>query len=180
MWKAYYRREPARLFGLLVLALREQAHVRWPRALVAAIWLTRGAVRFARMTDDYDRVLPDIARGYRLLKLDKNLDLEAVAAGELRWWTVRRELGLSSGQAAGDAIARLYSALYGLPLESVAEAGRLRGQAAEARDRGSAADPDGPMAAGSTYWPQVARLLRDSYRSLDYALEIARATGAKG
>lgn len=27
MWKAYYRRQPARLFGTLVLGLREQAHV---------------------------------------------------------------------------------------------------------------------------------------------------------
>ena len=36
MWKAYYRRQPARLFGLLVLAIREQAHVSWPRALAAA------------------------------------------------------------------------------------------------------------------------------------------------
>ena len=36
MWKAYYRRQPARLFGWLVLALREQAacrgRARWPRA----------------------------------------------------------------------------------------------------------------------------------------------------
>src|SRR5919198_3556715 len=31
MWKAYYRRQPARLFGLLILALREQAHASWPR-----------------------------------------------------------------------------------------------------------------------------------------------------
>jgi hypothetical protein len=37
MWKAYYRRQPARLFGLLVLAIREQAHVSWPRALFGSV-----------------------------------------------------------------------------------------------------------------------------------------------
>jgi hypothetical protein len=171
MWRAYYRRQPARLFGLLVLALREQAHVSWPRALIAATWLTRGAVRFARMSGDYDRVLPDIVRGYGLLELGPDTDLAAVAAAELRWWTVRRELGLSSGEAAGEAIARLYSAVYDLPLDAVAEAGRLRGLAAEVRDRGATQDPDGPRGLGSAYWPRVAKLLRESYRSLDRALQ---------
>ena len=62
MWKAYYRRQPARLFGLLVLALREQAHASWPRAIAASLFLTKGAAGFARSTGDYDRFAPDIAR----------------------------------------------------------------------------------------------------------------------
>ena len=48
----------------------------------------------------------------------------------------------------------------------MAEAGRLRGLAAEIRDRGASDDPEGPRGAGNDYWPEVARLLRDSYRSL--------------
>ena len=67
MWKAYYRRQPARLFGLLVQAIREQAHVSWPRALWASLLLTRAAAGFARATGDYDRYAPDIARGYRAM-----------------------------------------------------------------------------------------------------------------
>ena len=55
MWKAYYRRQPARLFGSLLLGLREQAHVSWPRALAASFFLTRAAAGFARATGDYDR-----------------------------------------------------------------------------------------------------------------------------
>jgi hypothetical protein len=166
MWKAYYRRQPVRLFGLLVLALREQAHASWPRALASAVLLTKGAIGFAQATGDYDRFAPDIARGYRLLGLPKTVDLDEVARWELRWWVVRRELGLSAGEAAGEAITRLYAAFYDVPMEVVAEAGRLRGVAAEVRDRGAAADPDGPQAAGRAYWPEVARLLRESYRSL--------------
>lgn len=166
MWKAYYRRQPARLFGTLVLALRAQADVSWPRALAASVHLTRAAAGFARADGDYDRFAPDIGRAYRLLGLPADIDAPEVARRELRWWVVRREMGLEAGAAAGQAITALYAAIYDLPDERVAEAGRLRGLAAEVRDRGAAADPDGARGAGRAYWPEVARLLRDSYRRL--------------
>lgn len=170
MWKAYYRQQAARLFVLLVRALRAQARVSWLRALRASLLLTRAAAGFARSTGDYERFAADIGRGYRTLGLPAHVDVEAVARHELRWWVVRRELGLAAGEAAGDAITGLYAALYDVAREQVAEAGRLRGLAAEVRDRGAHADPEGPSARGSTYWPEVALLLRDSYRSLRTAL----------
>jgi hypothetical protein len=170
MWKAYYRRQPARLFGTLILGLREQAHVAWPRALAAAVFLTKAAVGFARATGDYERFAPDVARGYRWLALPGDVDMEAVAREELRWWVDRREIGLAAGTTAGETIARLYAALYRVPFETVAEAGRLRGMAAEVRDRGATDDPGGPTGRGTAYWPEVARLLRESYRSLAAAL----------
>jgi hypothetical protein len=170
MWKAYYRRQPLRLFGWLLLGLREQAGASWPRALAASVFLTKAAAGFARSTGDYERFAPDIARGYRILGLGEGVDLEEVARWELRWWVVRREIGLAAGEAAGDAITKLYAALYSVPTERVAEAGRLRGVAAEVRDRGAAADPDGQKGPGRAYWPEVARLLRDSYRSLKSAV----------
>ena len=170
MWKAYYRRQPARLFGLLVLALREQGKASWPRALAAAVLLTKAAAGFARSTGEYDRFAADIERGYRVLGLPAQIDLGEVARWELRWWVVRREIGLAAGAEAGDAIARLYAAFYQLPLQRVAEAGRLRGLAAELRDRGANDDPDGPRGSGHAYWPEVASVLRDSYRSLARAV----------
>jgi hypothetical protein len=171
MWKAYYRRQPARLFVLLVGAMRVQAQVSWPRALKASLLLTRAAAGFARSAGDYDRFAPDIVRAYQTLGLPAHVDVEAVARHELRWWVVRREQGPSAGAAAGDAITDVYAALYGLPRDRVAEAGRLRGMAAEVRDRGATQDPDGSTGPGSSYWPEVARLLRDSYRSLRAALD---------
>ncbi len=170
MWKAYYRRQPARLFGLLVKGLHEQAHASWPRALASSIFLTKAAVGFARSSGDYERFGPTIARGYRILGLPDDVDLDAVASNELRWWVVRREIGLAAGAAAGDAITATYAALYRIPREKVEEAGRLRGLAAEIRDRGAADDPAGATGPGTAYWPEVARLLRDSYRSLHAAL----------
>ena len=170
MWKAYYRRQPARLFGTLVLALREQAAISLPRAVYAAALLTKAAVGFARSSGDYDRFAPAVTRGYRALGLPGSVDLGIVAREELRWWVIRREIGLAAGTAAGESIARLYAALYDVPLETVSEAGRLRGVAAEVRDRGATADPDGPKGEGRAYWPEVALLLRDSYRSLSNAV----------
>jgi hypothetical protein len=170
MWKAYYRRQPARLFGYLLKGLREQAHASWPRAIAASLFLTKAAAGFARSTGDYERFAPDVARGYRLLGLPAHVDAEEVARRELRWWVVRREIGLSAGVAAGDAITRLYAALYDVPESAVAEAGRLRGEAAEVRDRGATADPDGSTGRGRAYWPEVARLLRASYESLHASL----------
>ena len=72
-----------------------------------------------------------------MLGLPDDIDATAVARRELRWWVVRREIGLAAGTAAGEAITGLYAAIYRLPPEAVAEAGRLRGQAAEVRDRGA-------------------------------------------
>jgi hypothetical protein len=175
MWKAYYRRQPARLFGLLVQAIRAQARVSWPRALGASLLLTRAAAGFARATGDYGRYAPDIGRAYRMLQLPDHVDVEAVARNELRWWVVRREIGLAAGAAAGDAITDLYASLYDVPRERVAEAGRLRGMAAEVRDRGATDDPDGQRGVGAAYWPEVARLLRESYRSLSTSLAAADA-----
>ena len=166
MWKAYYRRQPARLFGLLVLALREQARVSWLRAIRASLLLTRAAAGFARAGGDYERFAPDIGRAYRLLGLPEGVDADEVGRRELRWWVVRREIGVTAGEAAGSAITDLYAALYELPHDRVAAAGRLRGLAAEVRDRGADEDPDGAGGEGSAYWPEVARLLRDSYRQL--------------
>jgi hypothetical protein len=170
MWKAYYRGQPALLFRLLVRAVREQARVSWPRALLASLALTRAAAGFAHADGDYERFAPDIVRGYRLLGLPEHVDAAEVARRELRWWVVRREIGPAAGHAAGAAITAVYAALYDVPRERVEEAGRLRGLAAEVRDRGADDDPDGPRGPGDGYWPEVGRLLRDSYRSLSRAL----------
>ena len=169
MWRAYYRKQGGLLFRLLVRAYREQAGVSFVRAVAASLLLARAAIGFARSTDEYDRFEPDIARAYGLLGLESE-HAARVARRELRWWVVRREIGLAAGQEAGKAITALYAELYEVPRGSVEQAGALRGQAAEVRDRGATEDPDGPAGAGLTYWPEVARLLRESYQSLRAAV----------
>ena len=126
----------------------------------------RSPRRLRSRTGRYERFEPVIARGYRTLGLPPDVSAREVAHRELRWWVVRRELGLTSGEAAGEAIASLYAAIYRLPVARVAEAGRLRGLAAEVRDRGSAT----PTRDGRGYWLRAHELLRESYRSLHRAL----------
>ena len=166
MWRAYYRRQPVRLFALLVLALREQARVSWARSLEASLLLTRAAAGFAKAGGDYERFAPVIGRAYRLLGLPDTVDPDEVGRRELRWWVVRREIGVTAGEAAGAAIADLYAAIYDVPQDRIAEAARLRGLAAEVRDRGASEDPEGARGDGASYWPEVARLLDASYRRL--------------
>ncbi len=101
-----------------------------------------------------------------MLGLPDSVDADEVGRRELRWWVVRREIGVTAGEAAGAAIADLYAAIYALPQDRLAEAARLRGMAAEVRDRGATDDPDGPRGAGTAYWPEVAHLLDASYRRL--------------
>ena len=103
--------------------------------------------------------------------LPPEVDADEVARRELRWWVVRREIGLSAGAAAGEAITALYATIYDVDGVGCGR-GRLgcAGEAAEVRDRGAADDPDGPRGSGRAYWPEVARLLRDSYRSLRAAV----------
>ena len=145
MWKAYYRRQPARLFvpaGPAHCARRRS--VSWPRALAAQPAPDPGGGRLRSA----DRRLRAVRPGHRpratgILGLPDHVDAEAVARHELRWWVVRREIGLAAGAAAGESITDLYAGLYGVPRERVAEAGRLRGLAAEVRDRGATDDPDG-------------------------------------
>lgn len=179
MWQAYYRRHAGLLLRLLIRANQEQARVGFVRAVVAAAWLTWAAARFGRSTGNYDRFVEPIARGYRWLGLPAHVDVAEVARRELRWWVVRREIGLAAGEAAGQAITALYAELYDVPETLVAEAGRLRGLAAEVRDRGAALDPDGAAGEGRAYWPEVARLLRESYRQLSAALTDPESASAE-
>lgn len=48
MWKAHYRRQPARLFVLLIRAIRQQAGLSWPRSL----WVSVVVARCARLLRD--------------------------------------------------------------------------------------------------------------------------------
>ena len=105
MWKAYYRRQPARLFGLLVLALREQGGASWPRALAAAFLLTGRPSASPAPPATTTGSRPTSRAATACWGCPTQVDLDEVARWELRWWVVRREIGLAAGEAAGDAIA---------------------------------------------------------------------------
>ena len=169
MWQAYYGKERARLFVLLVETLREQYHYSWAVATIEAFHLARAAVRFGDLRSGYDVVLPDLEAAYARARtwLGGGFDPAAVARAELAWWVARRTPGRNSAQQVGDLIADEYTLLYETPKDLLMEAAQLRAEAAAIRDA-SATNPD---------WDTIDRLLRESYAALSRALstQVARA-----
>jgi len=165
MWHAYYSKERARLFALLVTMLRDQYHYSWSVAAVEAFHLARAASTFAELSDRYDVVLPDLEAAYARAKrwTSASFDERAVARAELAWWAARRVPGQNSPEQVGRLIAEEYALLYETTTDAVAAAALLRAQAAALRDAQASA-PD---------WDRIARLLRDSYAELALALSSA-------
>jgi hypothetical protein len=162
MWRAYYDKRNVQLIVLLTELLREQRRYPWSKAVTEGFYLARPAARFARMKGDYDTVLPDLERAYAMAKdwTGAAYDTRAVARAELAWWVARRDPAGRSPENVGRLIADLYAKMYGVPIERVASAGRLRAEAAALRDQ-TAAQPD---------WPTIATLLQRSYRDLHAAV----------
>ena len=161
MWRAYYRKEKVRLFGLLVTMLHEQNRYSWAKASRAAFHLARAAARFGDARSEYERALPDLERAYTIAR-DWNgagFDPGEVARAELAWWVARRQPGMSSADVGG-VIADEYALLYEVPRARVAGAAALRAEAAALRDRGG----------DKADWESVSRLLLESYRGLHAAV----------
>jgi len=165
MWKAYYAKDRARLFALLVTMLHEQYRYSWATATREAFHLARAAATFGDATDHYEVVLPDLEAAYAMAKswLDAGFEPRAVAEAELAWWVARRIPGQNSAEQVGHLIAQEYALLYESSVERVAPAALLRATAAKMRDE-QAAQPD---------WDRIGRLLEQSYRELHAALAVA-------
>jgi hypothetical protein len=163
MWQAYYAKEKLRLFRLLVTMLREQYHLSWQTAVGVAFHWARAAATFGDATSDYERVLPDLEAGYATIRdwTHESFDVKAVARAELSWWTARRDQASGTGAEKNRVVAarmtELYALFYGVAPARVAEAARLRVDAADLRDRGAGAVVD---------WKGVSWILHQSYRAL--------------
>jgi hypothetical protein len=165
MWQAYYAKDRATLFRLLVVLLREQYRYSWARATTQAFHLARAASTFAELRDHYDVVLPDLEAAYASVKSWSNagFDPRAVAEAELAWWVARRVPGQNSAEQVGRLIAQEYALLYETSVERVAEAALLRATAGRLRD----------SQAPNADWARIGRLLQQSYQELLAAVSIA-------
>jgi len=165
MWQAYYAKERASLFRLLVVMLHEQYRYSWATATVEAFHLARAAATFAELKDHYERVLPDLEAAYGTAKswLNAGFDPKAVARAELAWWVARRVPGQNSAEQVGHLIAEEYALLYETSIDRVNAAALLRATAGKLRDD-QAPNPD---------WPRIAQLLQQSYQELLAAVSIA-------
>jgi len=166
MWKAYYAKERLRLFLLLASMLREQYRYPWSTALREGHHLGRAASTFGDLKGGYDKVIPDLEKGYATARAwtGAGFDPGALARAELSWWVARRIPGEDRPEHVAELMAGAYSILYEAPRAAVARAALLRAQAAALRDR-KEARPD---------WPAIGALLRESYRDLHRGLNGAR------
>ena len=162
MWQAYYGKERARLFGLLVTLLHEQYHFSWAAATVEGYQLARAASTFAKQTDHDEKVLPDLEAAFERVRswTGANFEPRAVARAELAWWEARRIPGRNSPDQVGQLIAEEYALVYESSPSAMATPALLRAQAAALRDA-RADSPD---------WARIAQLLQQSYRELRLAL----------
>jgi hypothetical protein len=165
MWEAYYKKERARLFSLLVTLLHEQYHYSWATATIQGFHLARAAATFADLKEHYEVVLPDLETAYEMVRswTGSAFDAHAVARAELDWWAARRIPGHNSVEQVGQLIAEEYALLYESSAPAMAAPALLRARAAQVRDE-HADNPD---------WSAIESLLRESYRELRLALSSA-------
>lgn len=163
MWQAYYAKQKARLFQLLVTMLHEQYHYSWATATHEGFHLARAAAIFGDATGNYDAlVLPELEKAYSTAKdwLHAGFDPQTVARAELSWWVARRVRGENSTEHVGALMAHTYALLYEAPEPAMTRAALLRAQAARLRDQ----------QAQQADWQEVGGLLTESYRDLHSAL----------
>ena len=170
MWQAYYAKQRVRLFGLLIVTLREQYHFSWATATATGFRFAKAAATFGDATGDYDRVLPDLERGFSTVKShsDARFDPASVARAELAWWVARRIPGRNAPEQVGSLMADDYAQIYGVSPDTVLRAAVLRSQAGALRDA-AAEHPD---------WVSIRRLLTDSYRDLHTSVNAVRSDGS--
>ncbi len=163
MWQAYYARDLPRFHGEMAALLRAQFRLSPADAERIAKTLVVAAMKFASSRANYEQiVLPDLEVAYLQLKalLKLSFDPREAARAELAWWIARRTPGRDNTQQVGKRIAELYSVIYGGARPEFLEAGVLRAEAAQLRDR-SGINCD---------WAEVERLLLRSYRVLAEAM----------
>jgi hypothetical protein len=138
MWQAYYAGDLARLHSEMVSLLRAQFRLAPADAERIARSLSVAAMKFAISGGNHEQVaLPDLELAYLQLKtvLKLSFDPREAARAELAWWVARRTPGLDNPQQIGKRIARLYAILYGRERSEFLQAGVLRAEAAQLRDR---------------------------------------------
>ncbi|SRR5581483_9627541 len=173
-WRANYDRRWPRLLWLVLRLAREEFDLPWPRAIEAAYHITKASIAWVPIDHDLDAVRRGIRRFYTVASRyggGLRFDPEQVAALELEYWMVHRELSGQPEAAKGpleDVFARLHSALFGLPIEATRSSAVSRARATDTVDlitsrRSADVELD---------WVRVERYLREAYGSL--AEELAR------
>jgi hypothetical protein len=170
VWKALAAKEEFGVYVAVTQMTREEHRYSWFRAAQSGFSLGRATNTFEGLKGRYERVLPDLEDAARIDKewMGASFDPAAVARAQLNWWVTRRLPNLNTAEEVGRLMAEEYALRYAIPEGAVREATLLRAQAVLLRDAGGI-DPD---------WPQITKILADSYRSLHGAIQQQRTAAS--
>ena len=169
MWRSYYERRRVSLFRELAELLRTQYRFSYWKSNRVAFNAARAAFVFkdGHNRAEYERALPDLRNFYGAIREAGNIsfDVERAARLELEWWIVHRERARHREGDLARALAEAAAEIYGVPVERMAEHGRLRAEAMTIRD--TRAEAGGVTEAD---WSRIDALLHASWQSLHKAV----------
>lgn len=155
-WVGYYRREWPKVLYAAVGLTRQTFGLPWPQTLRGAWLVLRANQVWAPYPDnDPDAARRLMARFYRLVARQHREPFDPATAArlEVEWWRVHREVQRrdDAGEAGplADALAALYTHVYGVPLRDVQTAAAQRALAMAYSDRwvDEGCDPHSPLIA---------------------------------
>lgn len=119
-WKAYYAREWARAFVLLVRLLQEQVHIPFPKSVLAAYYFVQAEILFAPQDNAHrlEGAREYLRKCYALAAAanDNAYDPATAADRELDYWIVHRELSNARNPDKTrlvDSLAALHAVVFG-------------------------------------------------------------------
>lgn len=178
-WVSYYRRQWGRVLVSAVGMVRAGFGMSWWRTLYGAWLVLRANQLWAPVPDnDPDGARRTMRRFYALVAraTDEPFDVEEAARLEVEWWHVHRHLQRDAPTEAVtplvDALAALYSHVYGVARTQVQLAAAERAAAAQISDQWVA---DGCDPASPALREEGAALVR-SYAALLAAVHRAPST----
>ena len=155
-WVTYYRHEWAKLLVASVGLVRAGFRMRWDRTLYGAWLVLRANQMWAPADNDPDGARRGMERFYRLVATDsgESIDTAEAARREIAWWRAHRDVQRGPGADRDrhrtelvEALADLYSYVYGDERSEVRTAAVLRADAMDVSDQWVAegCDLDSPL-----------------------------------
>jgi hypothetical protein len=167
-WRAYYDRKWPRMLRFMLLMMREQFGLSWPRSIQAAYHMVRASAAWAPVDHDTRAVRRSLRKFYRTVLLHgSNFRFDPVKVAELeyRYRDVHRRLSGKPDEAKGPLIQTfvdLHSALFNLPPAAVKASAVGRSRSTDTVDlitSRRSRDVEGD-------WRRAEEYLREGYRSL--------------
>jgi hypothetical protein len=136
MWRHYYEKRYAALFGDLYAVARDQYGFSPLDSVRIALAAANAARDFQPSTsaEEAEAALPELVTYFRILAGGASIDVEVedAARTELAWWQARREA--VTPEDYGAIIARVATLMYGIDNDEMRRSGVVRARAMAYRD----------------------------------------------